>query len=163
MSEENAGGTVETPSIEELQEQLAQERETREKAEAKIVELKKSSKPKEKSEDEKSEDKPKDDTTPQTPEWKKEIFFIKNPEAEEYSEKIDEVIGKYNMSLEDAYEFVQIKYAKSKDEEDFSTKSSTPPKDLKDYTTEESVKALKDGKITRSEYLKIQRDKGELR
>ena len=47
------------------------------------------------------------------------------------------------MSYQDAFEFAQVKYAKSKDETDFTAKSSTPPKDKKDFTDEEAVKALK--------------------
>ena len=75
-----------------------------------------------------------------------DIFLLKNKEAEEYWEEIKDTLNKYpNMSLDEAYSFSKANYTKSQSKTDFSTKSATTKKELKDYSKEEIV-ALKDSK-----------------
>lgn len=75
-----------------------------------------------------------------------ELFMIKNPEAQSYEKEIKKVLSNYpNMPYAEAYSFAKVHYTKSETQKDFTTKSSTPKKDIKDMSKEE-VLALKDSK-----------------
>ena len=104
MTNEDAGGTVETPTIDELTTQLTAEKEARAKAEAKIVDMKKTSK--------ETTPKTKETTVKEVPEvdtskfmtkedFEKEKFFESNPELVEHKDTINEYVSKW-YSLEDA-------------------------------------------------------------
>jgi hypothetical protein len=97
MTNEDAGGTVETPTIDELTTQLTAEKEARAKAEAKIVDMKKASK--------ETTPKTKETTVKEVPEvdtskfmtkedFEKEKFFESNPELVEHKDTINEYVSK---------------------------------------------------------------------
>ena len=72
------------------------------------------------------------------------LYFIENPEAKEYKEKITELLEEYpNMSKERALILAkQETPQQSKDKEDFNLNSSNPnakKKDLKDLSEEEAL------------------------
>ena len=94
MSEHNADGTVETPTVESLQAQL-------QKAEAKIVDLKKSTKETVTAEVPKTKPVIEDNNYMTREDYKKEEFFKNNPELLEHKDIINEKVSN-GYSLEDA-------------------------------------------------------------
>lgn len=74
------------------------------------------------------------------------VFLLENPEAKEYWDEIKQTLAEFpNMSFDKAFAFSKANYTKSETTKDFSTKSATPKKELKDYSKEE-ILALKDNK-----------------
>ena len=100
----NADGTVETPNIEDLQEQLKVKDDAIAKAEAKIVDMKKSSKettPEVKTEapvEVNTEDTSKFMTRE---DFEKDKFFESNPDLADHKDSINELVSKW-YSLDDA-------------------------------------------------------------
>ena len=98
----NAGGTVETPTVESLQAQLVEANAAKAKAEAKIVDLKKSTK-----ETTTTQEIPKTEPVVDTPnymtreDFEKEKFFEANSELADHKDKINEYVSK-GYSLQDA-------------------------------------------------------------
>lgn len=91
------------------------------------------------------------------------LFFIENPDAKEYKDEISELSKKYpNMPIDEAFSFVKAKYPKSSDSKDFSTRSSTPKKEVKDMSKEEALQAYKNKEIDRATFLKYGRENGRI-
>lgn len=94
MSDINADGTVETPTVEELQARL-------QKAEAKIVDLKKTPTKEITPVETPKNPKPTDNNFMTREDYDKERFFENNKDLVEHKDKINEYISKWN-SLDDA-------------------------------------------------------------
>jgi len=103
MSENNAGGTVETPSIEELQKRL-------DKAEAKIVDLKKNSKEDKSVDPVETPDQPKAEFSSNDFDkmYEERKFFESNPDMVEFKEALNGYTSKW-LSFDDAKALVEQK------------------------------------------------------
>jgi hypothetical protein len=98
MTNEDAGGTVETPTIDELTNQLTAEKEARAKAEAKIVDMKKTSK---ETKSEVNKETVKSENFMTREDYAAEEFFKANNDLVEHKETLTELVSKGN-SWEDA-------------------------------------------------------------
>ena len=98
MTNEDAGGTVETPTIDELTTQLTAEKEARAKAEAKIVDMKKTSK---ETKSEVNKETVKSENFMTREDYAAEEFFKANNDLVEHKETLTELVSKGN-SWEDA-------------------------------------------------------------
>ncbi len=92
MSDKDAAGTVETPTVESLQAQLKTEQEAKAKAEAKIVEMKKTTTKNNSSEDEE---------TAKTKEILKEMWFATTEQLDDFKKFQSEMLTKEQKAEED--------------------------------------------------------------